>query len=290
MVNTKKRKALLYFLIFILANFILFTQLTILPFGEEQETPFISKGLPSSLQQYYKGRRNKYALSMIELGRLMGASFEEAYSKNYNHSLEHFQNFREQYDKISQMVPEWRHYFPQEPLQETEQLIMQKAPPEKIRKATKDVENVCTNCHVYEMFKVQSTYHWKKFSDIYIMNEHGEDVSFHTVMIDLSNKLAVIPTTIQRKDFEAADLHFKDLSDNFIFLEMSCNRCHHQPREYFVDQRVKAHWYQIGGLIRHRKSDIAAYRRLVDQVYEESCIPCHRVHMPVAFMQLYLEK
>lgn len=287
MINTSKRKALF---IFVLANLILSIPLTISTFGEDPENPFISKGLPSSLQQYYIGRHNQYALSMIELGRLMGASFEEAYLKNYDHSIKLFQGFKEQYDKVSRMVPEWNYYFPKEPLQETEQLITQKASPEKIRKSTKNIENICTNCHVYEMFKVQSTYHWRKFNQVFIVDQEGEEVSFHTVMIELSNKLAVIPTAVQRKDFEAAQLHFKDLSNNFIFLEMSCNRCHSQPREYFVDQRVKAHWYQIGGLIRHKKTDLEAYRKLVDQVYDESCIPCHRVHMPVAFMQQYLGK
>jgi hypothetical protein len=266
------------------------TLLSISTEGEEGKTPFISKDLPDSLQQYYKGRRNQYALSMIELGRLMGASFEEAYAKNYDYSLKLFKLFEEQYDKVSQMVPEWDYYFPKGPLQETKKLIEQKSPPERIRKSTKNIEYICTNCHIYEMFKVQSTFHWKKFSKISIVNQEGEEVSFHNVMIQLSNKLAVIPTTIQRNDFEAAQLHFKDLSNNFTFLEMSCNRCHYQPREYFVDQRVKAHWYQIGGLIRHKKTDPAAYKKLVDQVYEQSCIPCHRVHMPVAFMQIYLSE
>ncbi|OGW14714.1 MAG: hypothetical protein A3G93_10530 [Nitrospinae bacterium RIFCSPLOWO2_12_FULL_45_22] len=277
-------------LICILASLILSTILTLPTFGEEPKTPFISKDLPDSLAHYYKGRRNQYALSMIELGRLMGASFEEAYSKNYDHAIKLFKSFEEQYDQVSQMVPEWDYYFPNGPLQEVEQLISQKAPPEKIRESARRVENICTNCHIYEMFKVQSTYHWKKFNQISIVNQDGEDISFHTIMIQLSNKLAVIPSTVQREDFEAAQRHFKDLSDNFIFLEMSCNRCHAQPREYFVDQRVKAHWYQIGGLIRHKKTDLAAYNKLVDQVYEQSCIPCHRVHMPVAFMQIYLSE
>jgi len=254
----------------------------------EVENQFISKTLPKSLNKYYKGRRNRYALEMIELGRLMGASFEEAYSKNYQQSLNLFQGFKEQYRKVSQMVPEWSHYFPEEPLSKVEKLIEGKASPEEIREHTRNVENICTNCHIYEMFKVYATYHWKKFNQIYIIDEEGEEVSFHTIMIQLSNKLAVIPATIKRKDFEAAQRHFKDLSNNFTFLEMSCSNCHDQPREYFVDQRVKAHWYQIGGLIRHQRTDLEAYNRLVDLVYEQSCIPCHRVHMPVAFMQLYL--
>ena len=271
--------------------FISFSWLIKSGLGREQATlqPFFQK-LPDSLDKYYKGKGRPYTLAMIELGRLMGASFEEAYTKDYDASLKTFGDFKKQFRKVGGMVPEWKSYFQEEPLQKMEELLKQAASASEIKKAAKRVEGICTECHINEMFKVLSVYHWTDFEDISTTDEEGMEVGFHEVMMRLSNLLAVIPNKIKRKDFEGAHDHYKDLVKNFTYLEMSCNFCHDQPREYFVDQRVKSRWYRIGGLLRKESVDFYKYQEIVDDIYDKSCIPCHRVHMPAAFMQMYLKQ
>jgi len=68
-------------------------------------------------------------------------------------------------------------------------------------------------------------------------------------------------------------------------MEQLCANCHDQPRQYFVDSAVKARLFKIGGLLRRGDTNVANYTPLFNDVNEMSCLPCHQVHMPAAFVQ-----
>ncbi len=70
-------------------------------------------------------------------------------------------------------------------------------------------------------------------------------------------------------------------------MELACVSCHAQPREYFIDSRVKGRLLRIGGLLHKGSEKVADYNALLNEINEMSCFPCHRVHMPAAYVQEY---
>jgi hypothetical protein len=115
-------------------------------------------------------------------------------------------------------------------------------------------------------------------------------VSFHQLMLDLANSLGAVRGDIEAGQLPQATTAYKTLTDRFNTMEQLCVSCHDQPRQYFIDQAVKARIYRIGGLLRQGEKRATEYAQAFKDINTMSCLPCHQVHMPAAFQQAFLRE
>lgn len=252
------------------------------------------EGIPPSLARYYPPRDKKrtYTIEMLELGRLLGSLSTDVRALNGGNDrtriLEELEGFARQYQKVAAMTPEWASYFATAEIPLLREAIQGGQPRESIEPMLAKLADSCTQCHSREMFKVQAIYHWPTFADVEGQDAAGEAVPFHETMVRLATRLGALPTAVRRADWAEARNHQREVTVQFALLEESCGACHQAPRTYFVDERVKAEILRLGAMVRRQDPDANAYVAIGNEVQYRSCIPCHQVHMPAAYLQMRL--
>jgi cytochrome c556 len=246
--------------------------------------------LPTAeLDEHYLGvkKLDSYTFAMLELGIRLGAAVEASLGDGGDHAAAAVARFREQYQTVRDLVPAWRSHFSVKAIDELEAAVAKGADRATVRRLVDVVERDCTACHVQYMVPVQARYRWGRFAEINVDGDSGRSLDFHTIMVDLSNGLGALRGDVERGNVAAATAHYERVKERFTMMELACSACHEEPREYFIDARVKARLLKIGGLLRKGASDPAVYSSELNGIYELSCLPCHQVHMPAAFLQQY---
>jgi len=252
--------------------------------GDGVETELPTKELDAL---YYSRYGAQYTNEMLELGMRMGATITDARRGEHEQAKASFAQLKAQYEKVAGMVPSWKLRFPSQPLQALSTALDRKADVKELDPLTKKVEAVCTACHVRSMFPVQARYRWGNFSEAGVRDDNGRWISFHEIMIDLSNHVGAIRNDVTQGRIKEARVEYGHLKERFTMMELTCQSCHSQPREYFIDARVKGRLLRLGGLLRKGSKDVAAYTTLMGKLTDMSCIPCHQVHMPAAYLQMH---
>jgi cytochrome c5 len=240
----------------------------------------------AELDPHFKGGKegHAYTHAMLELGMRTGAATTAALRNDPERTKVALKSLREQVLKVSAMVPSWKPYFRTAVLDELEAAVAAKADLGTRRKLVSRFENTCTSCHARYMFQVQAQYRWGSFAGAVVQAE-GEEVSFHQLMLDLASNLGAVRGDVEAGQFTEARAAYQRLMERFSMMEQLCANCHDQPRQYFIDSSVKARLYKVGGLLRRGEKQVSEYTPLFNDVNELSCLPCHQVHMPAAFLQ-----
>lgn len=245
----------------------------------------------AELDPHFQGGRegHAYTLAMLELGMRMGAATTAALRENPVRALAAVKSFREQNAAVAKMVPSWREQFHDSAIAELETAVASKADVAARRKIVTRIERTCTTCHARYMFPVQARYRWGSFANATVNGEQG-GLAFHQLMLDLANNLGAVRGDVAAGQVVEARLAFKQLMERFNAMEQLCANCHDQPRQYFIDQTVKARLFKMGGLLRRGETRVSEYTSLFKDINEMSCLPCHQVHMPAAFQQAFLRE
>jgi hypothetical protein len=242
----------------------------------------------AELDPYFQGGRegHAYTLAMLELGMRMGAATTAALRDDRERAIAALKSFREQHTAVAKMVPSWRDMFRDSAIAELEAAVNGKADVAARRKIVTKIEKSCTSCHARYMFPVQARYRWGSFANASLPGDEGA-LPFHQLMLDLSNSLGAVRGDVEAGRLADAQGPYKQLLSRFNAMEQLCANCHDQPRQYFIDQTVKARLYKIGGLLRRGEARVSEYSHLFKDINEMSCLPCHQVHMPAAFQQAF---
>jgi cytochrome c556 len=244
-------------------------------------------GIPvAELDPHFKGGKegHAYTHAMLELGMRTGAATTAALRNDPERTRIALKSLREQMARTAAMVPSWKPYFRTTVLDELEAAVAAKADLAIRRKLVGRFENSCTSCHARYMFQVQAQYRWGSFAAAVVQAE-GEEVTFHQLMLDLASSLGAVRGDVEAGQFVEARAAYKRLMERFSMMEQLCANCHDQPRQYFIDSSVKARLFKVGGLLRRGEKQVSEYTPLFNDVNEMSCLPCHQVHMPAAFLQ-----
>jgi hypothetical protein len=243
----------------------------------------------AELDPHFKGGRegHAYTLAMLELGMRMGAATTAALRDDRERALVALKSFREHQAAVAKLVPSWAPLFRPAAVTELEAAVSAKADLAARRKLVAKVEQSCTSCHARYMFPVQARYRWGAFANATVADDKGT-LSFHQLMLDLANSLGAVRGDVEAGQLAEAQAPFKRLWERFNSMEQLCLNCHDRPREYFIDQNVKARILKLGGLLRRGETRTAEYAPLFKDINEMSCLPCHQVHMPAAYQQAYL--
>jgi cytochrome c556 len=244
-------------------------------------------GIPvAELEPHFKGGKegHAYTHAMLELGMRTGAATTAALRSDPEHARAALKSLREQMTRVAAMVPSWKPYFRGAVLDELESAVVGKADVATRRKIVSRLENSCTSCHARFMFQVQAMYRWGSFAAAVVPGDGG-NVTFHQLMLDLASSLGAVRGDVEARRLAEAQASYRMLMERFSMMEQLCANCHDQPRQYFIDSNVKSRLFKIGGLLRRGETRAAEYKPLFADVNEMSCLPCHQVHMPAAFLQ-----
>jgi hypothetical protein len=228
-----------------------------------------------------------YTAAMLDLGLLVGAAKSDVLGDDPARARETLRKLREKYVAVAGLVPSWSVWFPARPLDDLDEALKAGADlPERERLMGK-LERRCTVCHVEYMFPVQARYRWGSFADVAVKDAQGRKVGLHEIMLDLATTIGAIRNDVEAERLEVAERNYEHLRERFDLLERACSDCHAEPREYFIDARVKGRVLKMGTLVRKGSKATAEYDSLIADLHVESCFPCHQVHMPAAYLQEY---
>jgi len=228
-----------------------------------------------------------YTDAMLDLALTLGAAKSAVLGDDTAHAQAMAAKLRDQYTGVSHIVPSWSVWFPVKPLDDLDAALASGADLPTRERVMARIERRCTVCHVQFMFPVQARYQWHDFADVSVKDAAGTKTSLHEIMLDLATTIGAIRSDVGADRLEQAESNYEHLRASFDLLEKACSECHDQPREYFIDARVKGRVLKVGGLVRRGSTATAEYDQLINDLHQESCFPCHQVHMPAAYMQEY---
>ncbi len=240
---------------------------------------------PSSLNDLYPPGAEApiYLLEMFELSTPLAGIAVDISEEDLQNARANFERFKLQYEEVSELVPEWENAYPIEPVEQLGKAL-EEGEQEKVIAAVEKVEEVCHDCHIATMVKVQQKYHWGDFSEVFVLDPvTKEDVNFSQLMWHLERPFVGVLVDVEQGQVENALTHFGTLSRRFQALRESCYRCHETERESFVDERVQALMAEVGATLKTPSPDPKRVAELLQGIGAESCFKCHLVHLPAAY-------
>lgn len=251
---------------------------------EAQKDNFPS--LPSSLDAFYPPSAEQpiYLFKMMELGTSFMGIAADLFEEDHQNAQANFEKFKSLYLESSEMVPEWEKDYPQGPLKELG-AALQTGDRGKITAAYEKTGNVCHECHVETMVKVQQKYHWQDFKSLKVKDPlTGEVVDYSRLMQRLAVNFMGIIVDVQEGQREQAQRQFQGFKERFQAMEGNCQECHGaKERKYYVDRSVQDMVSNLGQALSGSSIDPQAVQSLFQAIGKENCFNCHLVHLPAAY-------
>ncbi len=224
-----------------------------------------------------------YLTEMTELGTLYSGFVVRIFEGDRSGAKVLFDSFREQYEALSEIVPQWKDDFPSQPLDELAALI-EEGEPGEITVSAEKVGDICHSCHIANLPKVQQKYHWDEFSTIYLTDPlSNESTDYRRFKMSLEMSFTGIGVELQQGQIEKAIGHFENFNRGVEQLKESCGACHDVERKYFVDAVLDELVSKIGTELQTESPDMQIIGQLSQQIVTENCLKCHLVHLPATY-------
>lgn len=248
---------------------------------------------PSSLDALFPPQADRPIWQERMMGMAMPFSgiLVDLLENDFANAQANLEAFKAQYTEISKLVPEWEKDFLLESVTELEEAL-KSGDQAKIMPAYEKVGNVCHDCHVLNMAKVQYKYHWKDFRTIKVIDPLTDKTfDYRELMQNLDLNFVGVIVDLGQGQKENALKHFQDFKTRFNLLKDACGECHGtEERKYFVDDSVLALVDQFGQAISGESVDPKQAEALSMGIGMESCFKCHWVHVPSSFAKYQWEK
>jgi cytochrome c556 len=246
----------------------------------------ISGSLPSSLDALFppKVEQPIYLFKMMELGTSFMGIVVDLFENDVQNVMANFEKFKSQYLESSKMVPEWEKDYPEGPVEELA-AALQTGDQGKIMAAYEKIGNVCHECHVTNMVRVQQKYHWQDFNTIKVKDPLTDEVvDYRQLMQRLAANFMGIIVDVAEGQKEYAQKQFQGFKARFQAMEDTCEECHGtEERKYYVDDSVQDLIAKLGQALWGLSVDPKAVETLSQAIGMENCFKCHLVHLPAAY-------
>lgn len=235
---------------------------------------------PASLEQWYKpaNKRQVWLHTMFRLRREMHAISEYADLDNLAAMDKWIGRLGKDYNKIVEMVPEWKQEIKPRLIDELE-LFAKKRDVYRLKKTLKMIERTCDDCHTVYQPLVTAMYRSPHYDDIKVKDLQGVTQSFEENMDGLSVSVNRILIALDDGNNDAALFVSKSLETQLENLGDSCTACHKDdayPRERILGETNKERFRTL-------KSHIAGGRvkdsqKLMGEIAVTVCARCHNTH------------
>ncbi len=242
--------------------------------------PDTKNNLPQSLDRYYQTQPPEYLMKKFELGEsLMGVIMNSQLGDLVN-AKKSFIAFSGEYNDIANMVPEWRKYYDQKPV-ENLGAALDSGNASAILGAAGGLAESCDNCHTENMPSVWNRYNWKNFNDIEIRTPEGQLPWAAAKLKYLVIGFDGIGLNIKKMNQTGAQQSFDLFKSMFSNMTAACSSCHATERRYYVSGDIQAMISDMGANI--ASGNLSRAEGIRQKIGMESCYRCHVLHMPAQF-------
>lgn len=240
--------------------------------GHAREEYVIRKP-PASMDKYYppEAEGPQYLFAMMKMDAPLLGFMTHVQDGDMAKAQEYFKNFATEYRALSKMVPEWGHYWPEEPL-DAVSAALGSGDPAKVGPAMGGLMQACSTCHHDNMAAVWARY-GKPVSDM------GE------FMFPIVGAMGAVRTYVSEGEFEKARGAFGLFQERFNELAESCGSCHSSERAYFTGPGVQELLKAAGEALEAEKPNPEQIIGTMNKIGHDSCYECHKVHIPIANIQ-----
>ncbi len=239
---------------------------------------------PSSLDKLYPpgAEAPVFLMTMLGLGASLSGITTDLSEQDFDMLQRQFDRFRTEYEEASRLVPEWQRRFPPEPVRDLG-AALKSGDRGRVMTALGSVNSVCRDCHMDNMARVQQKYHWRSFSEVGLTDPPtGGETDFRQFMLYLASSFEGINVDLEENQVQNALKNHGAFQSRFKALAQTCEACHETERKYYVDARIQDLVRQLGEAISKMPPDRKLAGELNRKIGMESCLKCHRVHMPAA--------
>ncbi len=241
---------------------------------------------PGSLDSLYppKSHQPIYLMKMIDLSHRFTGIVVDLMEADLSNVWSSFEKFREEYVKISKLVPEWEAKYPLGPVEELGKAL-QAGEKGGIMAAYEKVGNICHACHVGYMTAVKYRYHWKDFGPIKVIDPLTHDeVDFVQLMRMLDVNFTGMTHDLEQGQRERAEENSQAFLERFRALGETCQECHGtSERMYYVDDSIQQTITNLNIALSSSQPDKEEIANKVMAIGMESCFNCHLVHIPASY-------
>ncbi len=260
---------------------------------QEEALNVLSAPLPSSLDALYPPQAEQpiFLSRMMELGTSFTGIVVDLFEDDDQNAKANFEKFKSQYLEVSKMVLEWEKDYPEGPMKELG-AALRIGDKGEVMAAYEKMGNVCHECHVANMVKVQQKYHWQDFMSIKVKDPLTDEVvDYRRLMQGLVTNFMGIIVDVQEGQKENAQKQFQGFKARFQAMKDTCEECHAtEERKYYVDESVQVMVDKMGKALNKPSVDPKEVERLSQGIGMESCFKCHLVHLPAAMVKYQWEK
>ncbi len=242
---------------------------------------------PASLAKWYKpdNKRQVWLHTMFKLRREMQAMREYAEQEDGLHMEKWLTDFDKHYNKISEMVPEWKDEIKPELISDIRNFVKSKDF-YKVAITLNKIEDTCDVCHENYQPQVTAIYRSPNYDSLRIKDVDGELQTIENNMQDLSvvvNQILIaLADGNNKKSFIASndlELQLKNLAD-------SCQFCHKNDK--YPEARILGK--ETTGNLKKLQKNIQqghtkASQKLMGKIAVTVCARCHSIHKVVHDMR-----
>jgi len=247
--------------------------------------PARGQEIPASLDRLYPPQADAplFHLAMLEVGHAMSALVADLVQGDLEGARENHRAFAAAWSRTAGMVPEWKARFPKAPVDALGKALGQDTPGPALA-ALEPVGRTCHECHVSSMASVQFRYHWNDFREIDAsLGDPPATVSFAALMQRLEQSMAGIGNDLKQGQLDRARGQARAFAQAFRAMAETCDGCHRTERHYYVDAGMTDLVDRLDRAVAADAPDPAVVGGLLQRIGQESCGPCHRVHIPAAY-------
>lgn len=265
---------------------------------------------PKSLDNYYPPiakRAKNYKAYMDTLGRRFYDLMVDVQYVDREAIEESYLRFKDYYDFVAGLVPEWKERFLTSELEELGKLLgivkdsadtttkdTSLSNP-KIKNLLSKIEHSCKTCHVQEIPKVYFRYYWTtkdlKMNMVtfrVVDPISGKNLPYRDFKSSLANDYYAILRTVDKGAKAKLKKQVESFVKRFNYNQGLCSKCHVEDPYLFTTPTIST-------LVRDLENEANKYipnkdrlKSLLTEIYRSNCNGCHRVHLPATYVQRVL--
>lgn len=244
---------------------------------------------PKSLDAYYppKTKQPVFLLMMYEMSASMSGIVTDLMENDLINVNNNFEKFKSLFEKVSNLVPEWKHYF-QMDIVDALGINLKQGDRNTIMPAIEAVGKICADCHNVNMPKVQFKYHWSDFSEIKVTDPFiQQKMPFQQFKHLLEANFNGIMMSLHQEQTQNAQQYFQAFKSRFQTLKETCQECHgDSERKYYVDAEIMQTIDMLGNALNSQIPHREKIGGLIMEIGNNSCGKCHLVHTPAALTKM----
>ena len=235
---------------------------------------------PASLEEWYKpaNKRQVWLHTMFRLRREMQAIGEYARLDDREAMEKWIKRLDKDYNKISDMVPEWEKEIKPRLLSDLE-TFANKGDTYRLDKTLDMIQRTCDDCHDSYQPLVTALYRSPDYDEIKVNNLDGKKQNYVDNMEALSKSVNRILIALDDGHQPVALQATQDLSSQLQNLGDSCSSCHKEdkyPHERILGKATQQRFETLQTSISEER--VKDSQKLMGEIAVTVCARCHNTH------------